>query len=422
MDRSYRKSCCFLALGLACVVHPWIAGSGRAESEARPLEVKADALTRALGRTMGSGRPTVLVVTLANQPDTQVGWRALKTMPKFQALSRAGQFIELNAGSEQAAMTRFGITSFPALRVFRKGPEGLVLAASQDGLKDAYAMIGWLSTAGIEAATSSPVPSIDPSLVQANYPSPSGQGPTPPPPPSAPAPPPAAPPATVSLPVTSVYSAPGPGPVVLSAPTTPVVFQPQASQIVVGPTPPPNIFIASGPSTPPNITMMAPAAPATPPQLMLGAPSAPAAAPGLAPAAPPNQAQSGPAALALGYVLTNPGVIDRILGAIGRLLASRSNPRIQMAPSMPATFGAPAQMIPAPSYLAQPVQAAAAAPPAYLLQEAASALPTALVKVPEGPTASPQSPCAVGSCGHPGHGPAASRSAPRKSRFFGWVR
>ena len=427
MDMRYRKLGFYLAIGLGGLVNPLATGSGRAEAEARPGEAKPDALTRALGQTTGSGRPTVLVVTSASHPDTQVGWQAVKKLPRFQEMSRAAQFIELNAGSDEAAMSRFGIKSFPAVRVFRKGPEGVVLAASQDGLKDAYALVGWLATVGIDAVASS----RDPSLMQANYPTPSAQNYSAPPP-AAPAPPPPfvpaapAPPTTVNIPVSPVYSSPAPSPVVLSAPSTPVVFQPQASQIVVGPTPPPNIFIASSPATPPNITMMSPAAPANAPQLMLGVPtSSPAPpltvalAPAVAPAVAPAPSQAGPASTALGYVLTNPGFLDRLLGAIGRLLVTRSYPRIQMAPAMPATFGAPAQLIPAPAYLAQPVQAPAAAPPAYLLQEAPKAAPPAPPKVPEGPTASPQ--CVIGSCGHPGHG-GAPLAAPRKSRFFGLTR
>ena len=106
------------------------------------------------------------------------------------------------------------------------------------------------------------------------------------------------------------------------------------------------------------------------PQLLAAVPSAPAAAPATprrprapaaalrlpspngpcAPAAP--VAQAGPGGYPSECILTNPGIIDRALGSIGRHLAQRGNPRIQIVPATLATGETSAQMIAAQIYIA----------------------------------------------------------------------
>jgi hypothetical protein len=57
------------------------------------------------------------------------------------------------------------------------------------------------------------------------------------------------------------------------------------------------------------------------------------AAPQAAVSAPTAQAAPG-----IGLVLCNPNAIDRLIGALGRCLAQRGLPRLQMNAATPATF------------------------------------------------------------------------------------
>jgi hypothetical protein len=52
--------------------------------------------------------------------------------------------------------------------------------------------------------------------------------------------------------------------------------------------------------------------------------------------APPAPAPQPAASLAL--ILGEPNMVDRMIGALGRLLAQRGLPRLQMNPGTPATF------------------------------------------------------------------------------------
>jgi len=53
---------------------------------------------------------------------------------------------------------------------------------------------------------------------------------------------------------------------------------------------------------------------------------------------------AGIGSMAMGMMLTNPNILDRILGGFGRLLSERSYPRIRMNPESPSLFSAPAGM------------------------------------------------------------------------------
>jgi hypothetical protein len=224
-------------------------------------------------------------------------------------------------------------------------------------------------------------PILSGGLPSGQAPYPSGQGeapPMPPPPPKAPPyappvyqppppPPPSYPPAQVVAPVTGTAAAP----VVVSPPQVPVVVQPQAPTIVVGPTPQPNIiFAAPAPSAPtlsyapiasapvgnvPQQLFMSapqPAASAPQPQPMAMAPQPVAMAP--QPVAMAPQVGQSPALLAA--VLTNPSLINRVLGALGEHLAQRRNPLFQMgqAPQMmqAPVASAPVANAPAPAAMA----------------------------------------------------------------------
>lgn len=181
----------------------------------------------------------------------------------------------------------------------------------------------------------------DASVRQAQYApaQPSGQAPAPP----APSGPPV-------MPANPVYNTPAAPPVYAALPqSAPVVLQPQAATVIVGPTPPPNIVIASAPATAPTVTYATVAPPpASTPNLFL-APS-PTAAPQSAAAAPATQALylSAPvpaAAAPTALVLMAPNLLDRALGTLGEHLARRKNPRVQLA-TTPAVAAAPTYAAP----------------------------------------------------------------------------
>src|SRR5207249_3464335 len=132
--------------------------------------------------------------------------------------------------------------------------------------------------------------------------------------------------------------------------------------VMVGSAPPPNVVMMAPSSPPPNVLLAAPAAP-QPVQMAPQPQPQPLMAPQpmmAAPAAPPQQSVLGTAAL--GLLLENPGLINRILGAIGRLLVRRGNPTVQMT-SLPQTIQVPL------------AQAQAAQPPAYVVSPAPCAPP-----------------------------------------------
>jgi hypothetical protein len=58
-------------------------------------------------------------------------------------------------------------------------------------------------------------------------------------------------------------------------------------------------------------------------------------------AVPQSTASPAPApqqSAGLALILSEPNVVDRMIGALGRMLAQRGLPRLQMNPGTPATF------------------------------------------------------------------------------------
>ena len=74
----------------------------------------------------------------------------------------------------------------------------------------------------------------------------------------------------------------------------------------------------------------------------------------------PGPQQSVLGTAAIGLLLNNPGLIDRLLGALGRLLMRRGLPRVEMNAATPAAFQAPA------SYTMAPAAAPFAAAPSFV--------------------------------------------------------
>ena len=192
-----------------------------------------------------------------------------------------------------------------------------------------------------------------------------------------------------------VVNAPSQPPVAVTMSAPPVYVQQSAPTVVLGPTPPPNVVIAQAAPSMPTVSMSVPMQ--SPPQMMLSAPqpqpqpmmAAPQPQPMMAAPQPqpmmavpqpqpmmavpqpqpmmavpqpqpmmavpqpqpmmavpqpqpmmgvPQPQQSFLGTAAIGLILNNPNLIDRILGAIGRLLAQRGLPRLQMNPATPASF------------------------------------------------------------------------------------
>jgi hypothetical protein len=356
----------------------------------------------ALKATLTTGRPTVVLLTSRVNPESLRLKAVLTDLPAFRALAAWVPLTEMTVESYPDQCRGLTSDDLPFAAVYRKGPNGLELAASRKAVADAPAMLAWLGSLGLAPP---PVPrgapAADPGLSRASHdrggPAPSSQDtpPTQAPPPYPPekqAPPyyvpgpPAAPPTPSYVPVQpflgqQAYAAPIPAAaptyVNLSPPT--MVVQQQPQQIIVGPSPPPQVTVVSmgmaptatlapapqpapapGPA-PMNLMMPAAAPPSAPAPTAGYAPIGYAPAPAYAPApvyapAPayaPAAPAPGPAASSPGVIVANaPGPIDRMLAAIGRNLVRRGYPRIAIAES-------PTGYAPAMGYLpmAQPVQA-----------------------------------------------------------------
>ncbi|HEX8200964.1 MAG TPA: hypothetical protein VF590_10775, partial [Isosphaeraceae bacterium] len=170
----------------------------------------------------------------------------------------------------------------------------------------------------------------------------------------------------MAIPVVNAQSQPAMG---VAMPSQSVFVQPTSPTVVVGAAPPPNVVFTNAMPSMPSVSMALPPAMSSPPQMMMGMPSPPSAPPAQPMMSVPQpqpqpqpqpmmgfpqpqpmmgmtqpmqgaaQPQQGLAtAAAVGLILNNPGLIDRLLGALGRLLSQRGQPRIQMNPATPQTF------------------------------------------------------------------------------------
>ena len=170
----------------------------------------------------------------------------------------------------------------------------------------------------------------------------------------------------------------------------------------------------------PTVSMAMAAPPVNnPPQVMMGMPTQPQPQPtpmmGMPPMQPqptpmmgmpmqPQPQQSFAAATAVGLILNNPNLIDRVLGALGRLLARRGQPRLTNNAISPATvalpqagipmMGQPATMMGVPQQPANPYQLYYVPPPSQNGVPAQPARPYQPTPSPQDyqPGPSPQSP------------------------------
>ena len=442
-------------------------GEASAENAWLPLD-------QAMPACKQTGKLLIVVTSSRAEPNSTRFVATLKEVVSFASSELAPLFTEMPVERFEADLKRLGVTTHPTLILYRHGPRGIELVGSRSGLQTVRQAVAWLDSIGAlrirkpaaaepaQAQGETPLPPLperstpavetaqrdhDPQLQRTggqpphfNGQMPSGQVPytseqggAPPPMPPAKIPPPTPPsysppayspppsyqPVQQVAPVTGMVSTP----VMVSPPQVPVVVQPQAPTIVVGPTPQPNIiFAASAPSAPtisymvqgnapvanaptgnapqqifmanapqpaasapqpmamapqpmamaPQPMAMAPQPMAMAPQPMAMAPQPMAMAPQPMAMAPVGQAPTGQSPALLAAVLTNPSIFGRILGAIGEHLAQKKNPRIQMgqAPQMMQVPVAQAPVGAAPqgalAYAAMGYGAAPAAPQGFM--------------------------------------------------------
>jgi hypothetical protein len=434
-------------------------------------------LSRALNATIRTGTPTLVVVTSRTEPGSLQFCRALTYSREVGGLTGSLQFAEMASELYKDQVKTLGVRTFPTLIVYRRGGRGLEMVSFTSGLTEPHQVVDWLGSVGLVARETAPA---DAAILRAGqggamasdqaYPSAQNPQPSPPskqpmgPPPPPYVPPPYAPPPVQMAPPPQQYFAPypAPAPVYVQPPTPTMIVQQAPQQIILAPAPPPQVTIAMAPSAAPTVSYApvggAPPAGNAPPNLFTQPGAAP---PGAAPPvamAPPMQpvyAQAPPtanappvgqgpiAATALAMTLTNPSLINRLVGALGEHLAQKKNPRVQMAqaPAMaPApTGGAPVAYAPIAQtpigYAPVTVYPPTGQPGAYMTPESTFFAPCNTYRAPcryhggpcpgPGPQYAPPSPYPAGSpqAGPgPGYAPGPQAPYPQAPRrpFFSW--
>jgi hypothetical protein len=331
-------------------------------------------------------------------------------------LTSAVQLVELVADEDPSRVRQLGVTGTPSLCVLRRGQAGIEKVAQQAMPTDVNSLLEWVSWTAGAAVTAKTT--IDPALVRTAHPGnpqiqPSPQAPQAP---VSPVPVYAPPQPVQSIPVVTT---PVPPPLAITMSAPPVYVQQAAPTVVLGPAPPANVIVAQSPLTFPTVSLASTAC-ASPTMIT---PSPQAQSQAMAPVMPQAQglyavpqpvAQAPQQAAGLALILSNPNMIDRMIGALGRLLAQRGLPRLQMNPGTPATFSP--SMVPV-SQAGVPV-AQPQAQQLYYAQPPTQASPPqtyAPVPTPQQPppvSASPQGSVTFGQ--HSSHG----GSSPFWSKFF----
>lgn len=363
-------------------------GTARAQSaaeETRPVEL--DPVEGALVTTLQTGRPTFLLVVSRSHGEAHRLWRQMLESPQARGLAQTAQFVELVAEDHPSRVRQLGVTSAPVVCAIRRNESRIEKVAQRAVPREAGHLLQWIEAIGEEVATTA-APPRDADLTRTHFPQQDQASPQ--------APPLAAPPKQAMTPPTTttqlqavpVLNAPSQPPVAVAMPSHQVYIQPSAPTVVLGPTPPPNIVVTQTTPSTPTITMAVPVQ--SPPTTITPSPQSLVAQPSpqsvlavpqntFAPVAAAPQPAAGPTTV--GLVLTNPGPIDRCLGALGRMLAQRGMPRLQLTQ---------AQQIALTPAMLQTLQGGTAGPPQQLytgLQE--QVCPTRPVSAP---TPSPQQP------------------------------
>ena len=343
-------------------------------------------MEKAFLSTLQTGRPILLAITSRNSSEPP---RTLEGDVADEPSSRAAHPPSSLSNSWPKTTPRvrqLGVTGTPSLCFLRCGQTGIEKVAQQAMPRDLNNLLEWVNwTTGTAATVGRSA--VDPALERASHPGILTVQPSPQSPQSPVYPVPSYAPAQTlqTIPVVTTPAAP---PVVISMTSPPVYIQQAAPTVVLGPAPPPNVVVAQAPLCFPTLSMAA--APVSAPTTITPSPQTQSPAMGAmspqaqmlcavpqamaAPAAAPQQS----AGLAL--ILSEPNMVDRMIGALGRLLAHAGLPRLQMNPGTPATFTPsvlPLSQAGVPVVQPQPQQL-------YFAQPQAQAAP------PVGPALSPQ--------------------------------
>ena len=329
-------------------------------------------LAEATWSTQKTGRPTVVVATSSRSPESLALRRDLLGIAEARSLAGTIHFAEMPESRYAVQLRALRVDGFPTVIVYRRGSKGLEVVDTLSRPKDAYVVTAWLGTLGLESAADRP----DEGLVRAQHatpqrPNPTPQAPPQPPPYQPPYQPPYVPQYAPQPQYAPIVQTPAAAPMVLSQPGPTFMVQQQAPTIMLAPPSAPNIVVMQAPSQAPSVSY-APQGPASAPapNFFAPAPQPSQAPPAYAPQQPmmmvaqaPQPAQApavgqGPLlATAATMILTNPSLIDSMLGTIGEHFANKKNPRIKMvqapaiaqAPTAPAGY-APAGYAPAVCY------------------------------------------------------------------------
>ncbi len=235
-------------------------------------------LSTALRTTRTRGAATVAVVTAQDRSDSARLWSELSHGDWARSQRGLVQFVNLTKERDANVVRTLGVTKFPTVLIYGRGPKGVTLLGTADDCTTADAVTARLR--GFDLADAAPA-TVDPALFRASHGGdvhPSQQYP-PPPTLQMPAPQPAPQPQST---LTLVPSAPtltsSAG--LIQMPSQNFVIQQGAPQIFVAPSQAPVVFVPQTMNAAPNNTLTLSATPSQPapagPTLTL-APSAPAA-------------------------------------------------------------------------------------------------------------------------------------------------
>lgn len=341
---------CGLRLGLVLGTLGWAGLTGTCDAQTKANLTSpqgTDQVERAFLSTLETGRPILVAITSRNNSEPRELWKAMLRTNRARELASRVQLVELVAEDDPARVRQLAVAVTPSLCFLRRGQTGIEKVAQQAMPRDLVSLLEWVNwMAGTTATTGRSA--VDPAIERTSHPgnptiqaSPqSPQSPQSPPypiPSYAPAQP------LQTFPVVTTPAAP---PVAITMASPPVYIQQAAPTIILGPTPPPNVVVAQAPLSFPTISLAA--APVS--AQMTIAPSPQAQSQVMAAMSPQAQmlcampqpmAAQVPApqqAAGLALILCNPNIVDRMIGALGRLLAQRGLPRLQMNPGTPATF------------------------------------------------------------------------------------
>ena len=285
-----------------------------------PLRSNWQPLQQSLQTCRQTGKLLVIVTSSGEKPASK-SFAATFKMVVDQASSELDMmFSEMPTEEFADALKKMRVTTHPTLILYRPGPRDVQLVASHSGFQTVREAVLWLDSTGAKTKTATAsAPASDPAQTQFGspplperispearsaatqrdqevkktnwqgaygsdqnpYPSEQGNRPCPPPPqkvpPSLPPtqlPPPSAPPVQYQqVQQPPIYTGQVSTPLVVSPPSVPMVIQPQAPTVVVGPTPQPNIIFAAAPPAAPTISYMmsanAPQPTANAPQLFM---------------------------------------------------------------------------------------------------------------------------------------------------------